>query len=60
MSQESAGMWYGFLSMVSGIFGVMLVVQGAMAEPRSGLSFSLGLFTFGASFLLKLLHLIYR
>jgi hypothetical protein len=59
MAQNPAGMWYGFLSLFTGILGVMLVIKGSIQEPRSDLLFFLGLFGFGAAFLLRILQGVY-
>lgn len=58
--KSPASMWYGFLSIITGILGVLLTIRGAITEPRNGLFFILGLITFGAAFLLKILELTYK
>lgn len=49
--------WSGFLSIVTGIIGVMLAIKGGALEPKSQFLFILGLVLFGIAFLLRVMHL---
>jgi hypothetical protein len=57
---SSPGVWYGVLSMIAGIIGVMLVMESVVLMPKSDFLFYLGIFTFLAAFLLKILQMVYR
>lgn len=58
MGTES-GMWYGFLALITGIVGVVLMFKGVLAVPKSQFLFFLGLGVFGMAFLLRIAQLVY-
>jgi hypothetical protein len=57
MTLDNAGLWYGFLSLVAGITGVLLSIRGAIVEPKSMLLFGLGVFTFCMAFVLRVIQM---